>query len=94
MKIRGFKVRTEKFENNIIETEYECDLIDHDTTGDIRLYNYEEKGKYRLCIEKLKLFSTYKKSPPEVVKDDFAYDRLLLFFQEESQKTLKELGEL
>ena len=32
--------------------------------------------------------STYEKNPPEVCKDDFAYDRLLAFIQEQARAAL------
>jgi len=40
----------------------------------------------------LRFLSTYEKNPPEIVKDDFAYDRLLDFVHEVARRGLTPTG--
>jgi hypothetical protein len=56
-----------------------------------------ERDAARADAERLAAFvlwlSTYKKNPPEIVKDDFAYDRLLLFVHDECKSALAAYSE-
>jgi len=48
-------------------------------------------AKKERAVRALRFLATYHKSPPEIVKDDFAYDRLLDFVH---RVALVGLGEL
>jgi len=46
--------------------------------------------RYKKMENILKYLSTYEKNPPEIIKDDFAYDRLMNFIHEQCRIALED----
>lgn len=53
------------------------------------MFHPEIARRYKRMEDVLKFLSTYEKWPTEIVKDDFAYDRLLDFVHQQAKEGLK-----